>query len=117
MTRLDDGRCEVAGTYLRRRFGKRLVTIGNLIGQGAYGGTGYGGTLERASMESMDGLAASLGIPLFLLDLRAAPTGAAKVLDEARVFGQGPVETKAVARQAFDILLYMDTVTPACAHE
>jgi hypothetical protein len=56
---------EVAGTYLRRRFGDRLITIGNLVGTDL--------TQEPVPRESFDGLAGELDTPLFLLDLRTAP--------------------------------------------
>lgn len=96
---------QAAGTYLKRRFGDRLVTIGNLIGE--------------ATPDSLDGLARDLGVPSFVLDLRRAPTDIAQWLNEERVMGRGfvlrdtQVELAVHVMKAFDLLFYVDRVTPA----
>jgi erythromycin esterase len=102
---------EVAGTYLRRRFDSRLVTIGNLIGKGEVGCPGFEETLKPAPPDTIDGLAGQLGTPRFLMDLRAAPTPVANWLDQERELGPG---FRVVVGKAFDILFYLDVVSPAC---
>ncbi|HEX5458743.1 MAG TPA: erythromycin esterase family protein [Steroidobacteraceae bacterium] len=103
----------VAGTYLRRRFGPRLVTIGNLIGGGSWG-CPDSGTLGPAPPQSMDGIAGELHVPSFLLDLRTAPVPVVNWLDEAHQIGQGSNVFHLTIGEAFDILLYLGAVTPAC---
>jgi erythromycin esterase len=107
----------VAGTYLRRRFGSRLVTIGNLIGKGTSGCGGYTdpvGVGGVATPESIDGVVGMLGQPMLLLDLRGAPTMVRSWLDREHDLEGGPYGLKVEVGKAFDILFYLDTVTPAC---
>jgi erythromycin esterase len=100
---------EVAGTYLRRRLGTQLLTIGNAIGQDALG---------RA--ESLDGFASEVGMSQFLIDLRMAPARVAGWLDAERQIGKTyaaynryQIHSAAAPRQAFDILYFVDRVTMA----
>jgi erythromycin esterase-like protein len=104
----------VAGTYLRPRFGDRLVTIANLIGKGTWGCTGFSGDLEQPSARSMDRIAGELGRPLFLLDLRQAPAPVTAWLNQEHQLGGGEGAFELVLGKAFDVLFYLDTVTPAC---
>lgn len=103
----------VAGTYLRRRFGPRLVTIGNLIGGGRWG-CPDSEVLAPAPPQSVDGVAGELHVANFLLDLRTAPLPVANWLDEEHQIGQGNNSFRLMVGEAFDILLYLGTVTPAC---
>ncbi len=112
---------DVAGTYLRRRFGDQLVIVGNLIGkgEGACASVSYRQILTPAPAESSTGIAGAVGVPRYLLDLRAAPASVAAWLDEPRpLSGPYPYEYEILVelplRKAFDILFYLDTVTPAC---
>ena len=104
---------EPAGTYLRQRFGDRLVTLGNLIGNGKVACSGYARTLE-APTESVDGIAGRVGAPMFMLDLRRAPKPVAAWLDQERQLGQGDDAFEVAVGKAFDVLVYFDTVSPAC---
>lgn len=112
----------VAGTYLRRRHGEQLLTIGNLIGAGTIA-CGQAPTLLRpASTESIDGLAGEMQSPAFYLDLRAAPDSVSEWLAGERLLGRGPLEHSAdtlalAVGRAFDVILYFDSVTPACPGE
>jgi erythromycin esterase len=106
-------RQEVAGTYLRRRFGDRLFTIGNVLGHGKFGCAGFTVGLERSPRESLDGLIGELGVPLFLLDLRAAPAPVMRWLAQDRPLGHSDRLLLPVGN-AFDALFYVDTVTEAC---
>lgn len=96
-----------AGTYLRRRFGAEFVTIGNLIGRDEVG------TPATAPEQSVDGLAARLGRRSFVLDLRQASGAAGSWLDQEHELAVSGMRLKTPLRQAFDILLYVDVVTPA----
>jgi erythromycin esterase len=104
----------VAGTYLRRRLGSRLVTIGNLIGKGAFGCAGFSATIDPSPPESVDGTIGALGLPLALLDLRAAPPAARAWLDREQTLGGGRDAMRVVIGQAFDLVYYLDSVAPAC---
>jgi erythromycin esterase len=105
----------VAGTYLRRRFGSRWMTIGNLIGGGAVGCGDYHEQLPRAAAESLDGVAAQAGAPLFLLDLRTAPPPVVGWLNQERTLVAGSQTLTLPVGAAFDVLFYIDQVTPACS--
>jgi erythromycin esterase len=125
MSRYPDGKPSwqaVAGTYLRRRFGNELLTIGNLIGKGEVACGSYAEDLGTAPAQSLDGLASEVGQQLFLLDLRRAPEDVSRWLDGEHQLVAGAQALALNAREAFDILFYIDEVTPACetiaaAHE
>lgn len=110
-----------AGTYLQRRLGHRLVTIGHAIGQGRIGCAGSFEALAAAHRQSLDGMCRVLGVPAWLLDLRGAPAEVMHELEEAREIGRG-FEWRGHYRhslhlspaKAYDILFYTDSVTPAC---
>lgn len=103
-----------AGSYLRRRFGQHLVTIGNVIGRSTRGCEEHQRTEWQSPAESLDGATAQVGVPSYLLDLRGAPTEAARWLDQEHQF-MAPTQTlRMPARQAFDILFYVDAVTRVC---
>ncbi len=112
---------EVAGVYLRRLFGDRLVTIGNVMGEGEIGCLGNTRLLKPVPPRSIDALAKQVGPPLFLLDLRNMPAGIGEWLDQERPLGYGfelssryRITLEVRTRRAFDILFYTGTVTPAC---
>jgi erythromycin esterase-like protein len=109
---------QVAGTYLRRRLGDRLIAIGNIIGGGAYGGcaSSVATTIAQLPDPSLDGLGRDLNAPRFLLDLRPAPVAVKDWLN--RTLQLGP-EVKGVKRhvnagRAFDMLFFVSKVSPAC---
>ena len=108
-----DARHPVMGTYLRRRLGTRLVTIGNVVGTGKAECAGRKQTLAAPPRESIDGAARDVGLPLFLLDLRSAPESAASWLSLERPMGEGEDVLHLPVASAFDCLLYIDTVSPA----
>ena len=105
----------VAGTYLERRFGPRLVTIGNVVGHGVSGCGAFGQKLDGASADTLQGQLGRFGRPLFLLDLRKASGPTRQWLDREHAFGQNSGVLQVSARAAFDILFYVDSVTPACS--
>lgn len=105
---------QVAGTYLRRRLGDRLFTIGNLIGGGAIGCAGFSMALKPMPPESIDGLAGRLGPPWFVLDVRRAPATVAAWLGQEQQLGDESFPMLLPMSKAYDALLYMETVQPAC---
>jgi erythromycin esterase len=109
---------QVAGTYLRRRLGDHLISIGNLIGGGAHGGcSGFAKTmLEPPPKWSIDGLGRELNTPQFLLDLRPAPSAVKYWLNQLLQLGPeiNGIKRKADLGRAFDVLFYVSTVSPAC---
>jgi erythromycin esterase len=104
---------EVMGTYLRRRYGQRLVTLGNLIGDGAIDNCGVIETLAPAPLESLDQLAAQLSMAAGALDLRAAPTAVRRWLERKRVIGHGRDLLELSVAEAYDALILFDAVSPA----
>lgn len=104
----------VAGTYLRPRFGNRLVTFGNLIGKGSFGCTGFEGPVDPNAPTSIDAIAGEVGPPLYLLDLRRAPPAVQRWLDREHEMGGGPGKFSLQLKQAFDVYFYEATVRPAC---
>jgi erythromycin esterase len=103
----------VAGTYLRDRFGDQLFTIGNLIGGGEVGCDGQLRKIESAAPESIEALAADLGTPSFVLDLRAAPTAIANWLNQEHAIARGAATLTLRIGKAFDALYCLESVTPA----
>ncbi len=101
---------EVAGAYLRRRLGKSLLTIGNLIGEAR---TDLRKTLHRAPGDSFDGVSAKVGPAVFVLDLRPAPLEVRKWLQQEQGLSDGSQVLLVAPAEAFDVLLYIATVTPA----
>ncbi len=109
---------QVAGTYLRRRLGARLVTIGNAIGCGDVSPAGIRQTVTDAPAGSIDEVLARLATPRFLLDLRKAPIAVRAWLEEERpcgqrthVFEKYELESALPSGNAFDVLFYLDKVT------
>ena len=107
------GQQEVMGTYLRRRLGDRLLTIGNLIGGGAIGCLGGTSRLAQPARGSLEELAGQVGEAAFLLDLRRAPREIGIWLDREHEIGVGPDALRLSVARAFDALLYVECVAPA----
>lgn len=105
---------QVAGTYLRRRLGNRLISIGNLVGQGEFDSLGVKIRLSPAEPESLDGLVSEAGIPHFLADLRSAPAPVTDWLAQELPVGRGEFDLS--PSRAFDVLWYLNEVTPAWTH-
>jgi erythromycin esterase-like protein len=104
----------VMGTYLRPRLGARLVNMGNLIGGGTWGCTGFSADLQEAPPESIDRIAQGLGRKLWILDLRTAPATVRSWLDREHSMGEGQGIFRLNLARAFDLFFYLDRVTPAC---
>lgn len=98
------------GTYLGALYGKRLVTIGNLLAEDR---SQCGTPLAPAEAGTLEALLAELGVPLFLLDLRTAPKEVRAWLDRRRtLYGLRFADALEVGK-GFDIILFSKTVGPA----
>jgi erythromycin esterase len=104
---------EVAGTYLKRRLGKRLVTIATIVGGGELGMGDHRQKIPRPSFVSLELFASRVGVPFFALDMRSAPPALRSWLNQEQRLGIPNVVCKNVPGMEFDVLLYIDTVTPA----
>ena len=104
----------VMGTYLRPRLGARFVNLGNLIGSGTWGCTGFSADLQEPPPESIDRIAQGLGQKLWILDLRTAPAPVKSWLDREHQMGEGQGVFRLNLAKAFDLFFYLDRVTPAC---
>jgi erythromycin esterase len=101
--RTDSWEHQVMGTYLRRRLGTQLLTIGTLIGGGH---------------DSLEALAGRLGASRFLLDIRTAPPIVADWLKREHALGTHLdadllEELRVPIGKAFDALFYHATMTSA----
>jgi erythromycin esterase len=105
---------QVAGTYLRRRLGRRLLTIGHCFGMGSAGCDDVARTFEGAPADSLADIAGEVGVADYLLDLRRAPADIGSWLRQERAFGHEPHLFKTSVGQAFDVLFYTARIKPAC---
>ncbi len=112
---------EPAGTYLRRRFGDRLLTIGNLIGRQEKATASPSNAPMPLLAEPIDSHFTELGVRgQFIVDLRTAPETILSSTAQEHQLGQvyelprgraGSI-TLAVGK-AFDAIWYLDTATAA----
>lgn len=103
----------VAGVYLRRRYGERLLTVCHLVGGGRHLNGNSESVLAPPIPGSLDDLAGEVGESQFLLDLRRAPPRVAQWLDEEQVMGPADHALRLRIGRGFDVLWYVDQVTPA----
>ena len=75
-------------------------------------GRGLTDAIENPSR--IDGLLREIGVSQFLLDLRAAPADINGWLASEHWHAHGRQVFKLSLRDAYDVLLFMDAVTPAC---
>ncbi|WP_293857819.1 erythromycin esterase family protein [Steroidobacter sp.] len=117
----DDSSQQPAGTYLKRRLGNRLFSIGNLVGAGEIEVEGFrscaGGkkTLTRSPAHSFDGVLGEIDQSRFILDLRPAPPPVATWLKQPQPVALGSLAIELAIGRAYDALLYLGTVSPACS--
>ncbi|MGH9913668.1 MAG: erythromycin esterase family protein [Pyrinomonadaceae bacterium] len=98
------------GTYLPRRYGEQLVTIGNLLGEDT---SNCKTKRPPAPSGSLEGLLSTLKPPMFLLDLRTAPRGVAAWLKQTReLYGLDLPDSLNVG-EAFNIVFFSRLVPPA----
>src|ERR1700693_305591 len=101
------------GMYLRSALERDMVVIGTYYGRGA------GFPAERVLLPpdtaGMDSLVSSLSIPRFIMDLRELPS--AGILHDwfqaAHETRAGGITTMVAPLEAYDAILFIDTITPA----
>jgi erythromycin esterase len=113
------------GTALRTMFGRDLIVFGFAFNQGSFqampqaGGPLRDFTVPAAPADSLDAMLASVGIPLFALDLRGAPPWFRephRSREIGAVYPEGaPYALMAdlPASQAFDVMLFVETTSAA----
>jgi erythromycin esterase-like protein len=113
------------GSALRRMYGSEMVVFGFAFNQGSFQAVAQGGgglktfTVPPASAGTLDGALASVGIPLFALDLRGAPAWFEQPRGARQIGAMYPEDqpyasvANIVPREAFDVLLFVDTTTAA----
>ena len=107
-------RRQVMGTYLRRKLAHSFVVIGNLIGGGAAGCGGAPESLAKPPAGSIEALLQEAGASGLLLDLRRAPPWVASSFRQPQRIGTQRDALTLVPGEAFDILFYLEKVSPAC---
>lgn len=113
------------GSALRRMYGSEMVVFGFAFNQGSFQAVLQGGgglktfTVPPARADTLDGALAHAGIPLFALDLRGAPAWFDQPRGARQIGSMYPEDqpyafvTNIVPREAFDVLLFVDTTTAA----
>jgi hypothetical protein len=115
---------EPMGASLREKYGDQMVVFGFSFGEGSFQAVEMGKglhdwTVPAAPAGTLDGMLASAGIPLFGLDLRAAPPwfseshrarmiGAAYSLENPEAYS-----SDIVASKAYDAILFVGKTTAA----
>jgi erythromycin esterase len=103
------------GMYLRSALQRDMVVIGTYYGRVA--GFPVGRVLLPPDTAGMDSLLSSLSIPRFLIDLRELP-GAGILHDwfqAAHETRAGGITTMVAPLEAYDAILFIDTITPTPA--
>lgn len=103
----------VMGERLRSAVGDEMFVFGTAFGAGETGETADGLKYEAAELESVDGLLATVGEPIFALPLdspdmaRVVRTGLARPRRLRMLSAYGEVDLTA----AFDAIIYVDSIT------
>jgi erythromycin esterase-like protein len=125
-----DGRYDPMGASLRQMFGAQMVVFGFAFNQGSFQAVELGQglrefTVPPAPPGSLDATFAATGIPLFALDLRAAPkTGPVgtwvseshKTRNIGAFYSQDSADQYLLdlkAPQSFDVMLFVEKTTAA----
>jgi erythromycin esterase len=102
----------LVGTYLKRRYGPRLVTIGHLFAQDD---VNCDKQRDPAPASSLEGLFASLNKSAFVLDLRAAPAAVRERFTRIHeLYGTLPVHSLRID-EGVDIVFFTQRATRAYA--
>jgi len=116
---------ETMGTALRRMYGREMVVFGFSFNQGSFQAIPQGGgtlktfTVRPTSSASLDATLAAARLPLFALDLRAAPDwfherrGSRQI---GAIYPEGAPDAfivDFVPADAFDAVLFVETTTVA----
>ena len=102
--------------YLTQRYGDRIIVIGHVFQGGTFAGCGGAPvqSLAPAPESTVSGVFAQPGLPLFVLDLRTAPDPVAQWLRRPGDLWNGFEGGSTVVANAFDLIFFSSTVTPAC---
>jgi erythromycin esterase-like protein len=103
------------GVYLKHRYRDQVLTIGTLFGGGAIAGCRATPRipLTDAPPSTVSGLMGQLGVPLFALDLRAAPPPVASWLSDVRNIWDGEIDRVRIS-DAMDVIVFIRSLSPAC---
>jgi erythromycin esterase len=118
------------GSHLRRMYGDEVVTLGFAFNQGSFRASVVGArrlddfTVHPAAPDTLDGVLASTGLPLFLVDLRKSPQSgpaAAWLAQDQRSRQIGAIYSDDWERtyrrlhvtQSFDLLLFVERTSAA----
>jgi erythromycin esterase len=122
-TVLDSTSDTMLGYRLRHRYGTDLVILATMAGttvggSGSAGGWILGSEVVPADPMSFAGALARVGIPTFVLDVRAADRSraVAAALSRSWPFFMAGFSVPIVPRRAFDAVAYLDRVTPTGRH-
>lgn len=105
------------GVYLNQRYAADIVTIGNIISDGAIGNCPRGPLLklEPPPESTLSYTFAAVGVPQYVVDLRRAPPEAAAALGRSNGLWNGLMSFTLPVPDVFDIVYFSGPVTPACA--
>ena len=113
------------GSALRTMFGKEMIVFGFAFNQGSFQAMPQGGgalkefRVPSAPADSLDAMLASVGIPLFAVDIRTAPVWFKEPHRSREIGATYPEDAPYAfmadlpASQAFDVMLFVDTTTAA----
>jgi erythromycin esterase-like protein len=113
------------GAALRKVFGREMVVFGFAFNQGSFQAMPQAGgglkdfTVPVAPADSLDAMLASAGLPLFALDIRAAPPWFSEPHRSREIGAMYPegspyaLMADLPAAQAFDVMLFVETTTAA----
>lgn len=107
-----------AGAFLRGWYEDDYTVLGNLVGgTQQIGCNDFAMSTAPPPAATVAGLLRRAGAPLFVLDLGDAPPRVGRWLDEPRQFDRNPPFLIGPPRDAFDAIIYMDSVTPSCPRD
>ena len=104
------------GMYVKQEFQDEVLTIGHSAANGMSGNCGRvpGLRLSSPPPASLDAQLASIGTPLFVLDLRESPDGVSQWLDEFQEHNNGFGTVWYQYSRAMDLIFFSGPVSPAC---
>ncbi len=106
------------GVYLHQRYPADVVSIGNVVSDGAIGNCRRGPSLslKPPPAATLSHTFAMLGVPQFVLDLRAPPPAVEAALKQPSHLWSGFASYSVPVADAFDIAYFSGPLTPACTN-
>jgi erythromycin esterase-like protein len=104
------------GMYVKQELPGEVLTIGHSAVNGSSGNCGRMPRMRLSSppSASLDAHLASIGTPLFVLDLREAPDGVSRWLDVFQEHNNGFGSVWYQYSRAMDLIFFSGPVSPAC---